>query len=317
MHKPVLLDEVIKYLQPQDGETYIDATFGAGGYSKAILAAAKCNVIGIDQDPLAKKYADEIKENFRLIEGNFGDLKNLISEPVDGIVFDIGISSMQIDQAERGFSFMKDGPLDMRMSQDGESAAEFLNSAKEENIANVIYKYGEERQSRRIAKSIVFNRPLETTFDLKEAVHKAIGNKGKTDSATKTFQAVRIFINQELENLEKGLKSALALLKNGGRLIIVTFHSLEDRIVKLFFKKESGNDESINRHEAAFMHRDIAENATIKLLARKAIKPSETEVRDNPRARSAKLRAATKLGNNIGNDNEKKQKISIAGGNNE
>lgn len=321
MHKSVLLDEVIETLKPQDGETYIDATFGAGGYTQRILDSAKCKVIGIDQDPLAQQYAAEIKGDFKLVAGNFGNLDKLITEEVDGIVFDIGVSSMQLDQTERGFSFMRDGPLDMRMSQDGESAADFLNTAEEEDIANVLYKYGEERKSRRVAKSIVAHRPLKTTFDLKNAVHKAIGNSGKTDSSTKTFQAVRVYVNQELENLEKALQSALALLKNGGRIIVVTFHSLEDRIVKLFFKKESGNNESVNRHEAAFMQRDIVENeVNLKLPIRKAIKPSDIEVRDNPRARSAKLRVAvrTEHGKNIGNDNvTKTQEITIAGGNNE
>ena len=318
MHKSVLLDEVIEYLKPQNGETYIDATFGAGGYTKRILAEADCKVIGIDQDPLAENLATEITGDFEFKKGNFGDLDELISAPVDGIIFDIGISSMQIDQAERGFSFKHDGPLDMRMSQDGESAAEFLNNARENEIADVIYKYGEEHKSRWIAKAIVEARPLNTTFDLKNAVHKAIGNKGKTDSATKTFQAIRVYINQELENLEKGLKSALALLKKGGRLIVVTFHSLEDRIVKMFLKKESGADKSINRHVAAFLDSGEEEDANLKLLARKAIKPTEDEVRDNPRARSAKLRAAVKYGKNIGNDNvTKTQEITIAGGNNE
>lgn len=316
MHNPVLLNEVIKHLDPQNGETYIDATFGAGGYTQKILDTAKCKVIGIDQDPLAKTYADKIKGDFELVEGNFGYLDELVTEKVDGIVFDIGISSMQIDNGDRGFSFMKDGPLDMRMSQSGQSAAEFLNQSDERDIADVIYKYGEERKSRRIAKSIVNSRPLNTTFDLKNAVHKAIGNPGKTDSATKTFQAVRIFINRELENLEKGLKSALALLKNGGKLVVVTFHSLEDRIVKLFFKEESGGNNAVNRHVAPADIND-APQKTLELLNRKAIKPSDEEVHSNSRSRSAKLRAAIKLDNDNEFETETQKEIINTGGSDE
>ena len=226
------------------------------------------------------------------MEGNFGNLENLITEPVDGVIFDIGVSSMQLDEAIRGFSFRREGPLDMRMSQSGQSAAEFLNSADEQEIANVIYKYGDERKSRRIAKEIVASRPLETTKDLADIVHKAIGNHGKTDSATKTFQAVRIFINSELENLSAGLKSALEILKKGGRLIVVSFHSLEDRIVKLFLQEKSGTMQNSNRH--------MIETTTtyqlpeVSLLRRGAVKPSDAEIAGNPRARSAKLRAAIK-----------------------
>lgn len=293
-HKPVLLAEVLQYLSPRDGETYIDATFGAGGYTSAILRAANCHVIGIDQDPLAADIASKVKGNFKFVAGNFGDLSTLITEPVDGIVFDIGISSMQIDTAERGFSFMKDGPLDMRMSQSGMSAADFLNDSSEEEIADVIYKYGEETNSRRIAKSIIANRPLSTTFELREAVHKVSAYNGKTDSATKTFQALRIFINRELEVLEKGLEAALHLLKAGGRLVVVTFHSLEDRIVKTFIKDHSDPKEKTNKYAAEANVKKS--NSALEITTRKAIMPTDEEVKLNPRARSAKLRSATKTG---------------------
>jgi 16S rRNA (cytosine1402-N4)-methyltransferase len=292
MHKPVMLDEVLHYLAPRDGETYIDATFGAGGYSTAILRAANCKVIGIDQDPLAADIASKVTGNFKFIAGNFGELSTLVTEQVDGIVFDIGVSSMQIDRPERGFSFSKNGPLDMRMSQSGISAADFLNDADEEEIANVIYKYGEEKNSRRIAKSIIANRPLTTTLQLAEAVHKVSKYDGKTDSATKTFQALRIFINSELEVLEQGLEAALKLLKAGGRLVVVTFHSLEDRIVKTFIKENSSPKEKINKYSSAMAEKKS--ESALEIITRKAIMPSENETRSNPRARSAKLRVAKK-----------------------
>jgi 16S rRNA (cytosine1402-N4)-methyltransferase len=286
-----MLNEVLQYLGPKDGETYIDATFGAGGYTSAILAAANCNVIAIDQDPLAKEIAQKITGNFKFVEGNFGDMANLISEKVDGIIFDIGISSMQIDVAERGFSFSKDGPLDMRMSQHGMTAAEYLNTEDEAEIADIIFKYGEERDSRRIAKSIVAARPLTTTTQLAKLI-------GHPNSIQRTFQAIRIHINQELEVLEKGLEAALNLLKDGGRLIIVTFHSLEDRIVKLFFKKHSSPKEKTNKYDTKPEQKIF--NSALELITKKAIMPLESELKTNPRARSAKLRAASKTPNNIG-----------------
>lgn len=305
MHKPVMLAEVLENLQPKDGEVYVDATFGAGGYTRAILAAANCRVIALDQDPnvaeTAKQLAAE-NSRFEFRQGNFGDIARLITEPVDGIVFDIGVSSMQLDQAERGFSFSKTGPLDMRMSQNGQSAADFLNAATEKQIADVIYKYGEETKSRRIATEIIASRPLATTTDLQRAVHRAIGsfNKAsKTDSATKTFQAVRIFINSELENLQLALKSAIEILKKGGRLVVVSFHSLEDRIVKLFFNEKSGALQTINRHMIETTNVKLPE---LNLLTKKAVKPSDSEIAANPRARSAKLRSAIKQ-NQLGDQN--------------
>lgn len=299
MHDPVLLSEVIEHLAPKDGETYIDATFGAGGYTQRILESADCNVIGIDQDPMAEGLAAKMKGNFKFVAGNFGEMGNLISESVDGIVFDLGVSSMQLDFADRGFSFMHDGPLDMRMSQDGESAADFINEATEKEIADVIYKYGEERKSRRIAKEIVGSRPLHTTRELADLVKRVIGpEKSGKHPATRTFQALRMHVNREMENLEKGLNFALALLKKGGRLVVVTFHSLEDRVVKLFFKEKSGRLNTINRHEPLTVRGDAK---VLELLTTKAVKPQNAEVQSNARARSAKLRAATKLTNNSDN----------------
>ena len=297
MHNPVMLNEVLKYLAPKDGEVFVDATLGAGNYSLGILNCADCSVIGIDQDPLAESLAGEIKGKFKFIKGNFGDLANLLTEKVDGIVFDIGVSSMQFDTPRRGFSFQRDGALDMRMSQSGETAAEFLNSADEKIIADVIFKYGEEKSSRRIAKFIVGARPLSTTSELREIVHKAIGNFGKTDSATRTFQAIRIYINDELANLERGLAAALKLLKTGGRLVVVTFHSLEDRIVKTFFKTNSGEKETGNRHQffgdfETAKKNSITPEFALEIITKKAIVPGSDEIASNPRARSAKLRAA-------------------------
>ena len=308
MHKPVLINEVIQYLSPKDGEVFIDATFGAGGYTREILSAAKCRVIGIDQDPSVKKFADKISadfpNSFELVEGNFSELEDLITEQVDGVVFDIGVSSMQFDEADRGFSFRFEGALDMRMSGKGMSAAEFLNSAKENEIADVIYKYGEERASRRIAKEIVNSRPLTTTKDLSEAVHRCLGKGGKIDTATKTFQAIRIYINNELVALHQGLAAALKLLKAGGRLVVVSFHSLEDRIVKMFFKEFSGHTESQNRHLfvgdsshdfSTQKKNEKNSKSVLEIITKKAIMPSEEELMNNSRARSAKLRAATKM----------------------
>lgn len=296
-HSPVMLSEVLHFLQPRDGEVYVDATFGAGGYTKAILASAKCKVIAIDQDPSAVVTANNLAasepQRFEFVAGNFGEISSLIRQPVDAVIFDIGVSSMQLDEAERGFSFRHEGPLDMRMSQSGMSAADFLNKADEKQIADVIYKYGEEHKSRRIASEIVRSRPLSTTKDLADSVHRAIGNSGKTDSATKTFQAIRIFINDELENLQRGLKSALEILKKGGRLIIVSFHSLEDRIVKLFLQEKSGAMQTTNRHMIQTTTYTLPE---VNLLSKGAVKPSEQETAVNPRARSAKLRAAIKTG---------------------
>lgn len=300
-HYPVMLPEVVEALSPQDGDIIVDGTFGAGGYSSKFLETANCQVIGIDRDlnviNESKDLISKYEGRLRLLKGRYSQAKELLKSEgitkVDGIVLDLGVSSMQIDRAERGFSLKQDGPLDMRMSEDGQTAADFLNSADEETIANVIYKYGEERKSRQIAKRIVENRPLSTTKQLADIVHSVVKKKPKDtgDTATRTFQAIRIHINEELKELEDLLNSARELLNPGGRLVIVTFHSLEDRIVKHFFKKASGNVANANRYMP-----DVAKpDAFFKLTNKKAILPSDKEIEENYRSRSAKLRFAIKL----------------------
>lgn len=296
-HIPVLLDEVIDALAITPGETHVDGTFGAGGYSMAMIAAG-ATVHGFDQDP------DAIAAGQSLVAQADGKLvlhhafysqmaEVLSSEDIDGVTLDIGVSSMQLDQAERGFSFQKDGPLDMRMSQDGPSASDFLNEAEEEEIANVIYRYGEERRSRKIAKAIVNARPLTRTSELATVVRKALGQKpgDKKDPATRTFQAIRIHINRELGELEDGLVAAERLLKPGGRLAIVTFHSLEDRIVKNFLRDRSGQKSAGSRHLPQVSEKRPA--PTFHKPA-KLVRPAGAEQVSNPRARSATLRSAVR-----------------------
>lgn len=296
-HIPVLLDEVIDALAITPGETHVDGTFGAGGYSMAMIATG-AKVHGFDQDP------DAITSGHALVEASDGKLvlhhafysqmaDVLHDEDIDGVTLDIGVSSMQLDQAERGFSFQKDGPLDMRMSQDGPSAADFLNEADEEDIANVIYRYGEERRSRKIAKAIVNARPLTRTSELANIVRKALGHKpgDKKDPATRTFQAIRIHINRELGELEDGLAAAERLLKPGGRLAIVTFHSLEDRIVKNFLRDRSGQKSAGSRHLPQVSEKRPA--PTFHKPA-KMVRPAGAEQVSNPRARSATLRSAVR-----------------------
>lgn len=295
-HIPVMLPEVLSALMPQDGETYIDGTFGAGGYSSGILDAANCQVIGIDRDRsaleagqgVAKKY----KPRLTLIEGRFGDVENLVNDQVDGFVIDIGVSSMQLDQAERGFSFMREGPLDMRMGG-GISAADMIADLDENDLADIIYKYGEDRQSRRIAKAIVAARQeqeIDTTLKLAEIVERVAPRKrgDKIHPATRTFQALRIAVNDELGELERVLEASIKILKPGGRLVVVTFHSLEDRIVKNFLKDHSDKITSTNK----YAEEEKIESHVFRLVSRKAIQASDDEVQVNPRARSAKLRAA-------------------------
>ena len=296
-HIPVLLDEVIAAIAPRPGMTVIDATFGAGGYSRALLAAG-ARVYGFDRDPNA------IRDGAAMV-GEFAGLLSLHPErfsamreemarigvpQVDAVVMDIGVSSMQLDQQERGFAFSSDGPLDMRMSQDGESAADFLNSADEAAIADVLYHYGEERQSRRVARAIVAARPLETTGDLARVVRRALGHKphDKKDPATRTFQAVRIHVNDELGELNAGLAAAELLLREGGVLAVVTFHSLEDRIVKRFLREASGAGRAVSRH----LPGEVAGPAPTFARLSKAIRPGEAEITANPRARSSTLRHA-------------------------
>ena len=298
-HIPVLLDEVIAALDPQPGDVVIDATFGAGGYTRALLERG-ATVHAFDRDPDAIAAGEAWPETKvdppRLVlhPHRFSEMAEVMTAAgvarVDGIVMDIGVSSMQIDQAHRGFAFSSDGPLDMRMSQDGESAADFLNTADEKSIADVLYLYGEERQSRRVARAIVAARPLETTGELALIVRKALGYKphDKKDPATRTFQAVRIHINGELDELSHGLSAAERLLCEGGRLAVVSFHSLEDRIVKRFLR-EASSTPSASRHVPL-----AAQDDPVFLQVSKAIKPGEAEIERNPRARSSVLRHATR-----------------------
>ena len=298
-HIPVLLDEVIDALDPQPGDVIVDATFGAGGYTRALLERG-ATVHAFDRDPDAiasGRSWDETGESpprLVLHPHRFSEMLDMMTSAgvarVDGVVMDIGVSSMQLDQAERGFAFSADGPLDMRMSQDGESAADFLNSADEKAIADVLYLYGEERQSRRVARAIVAARPLETTGALARVVRKALGYKphDKKDPATRTFQAVRIHVNGELDELAHGLSAAEHLLREGGRLAVVSFHSLEDRIVKRFLR-EASSTPSASRHVPL-----AAQDDPVFSNVSKAIKPGEAEIARNPRSRSSVLRHATR-----------------------
>ncbi len=289
-HIPVLLDEVIGALAISPGETHVDGTFGAGGYSRAMLAAG-ANVIAFDRDPdaIAAGRAADVP-GLTLVEDRFSRMAAHVEE-VDGVTLDIGVSSMQLDQAARGFSFQSDGPLDMRMEQAGESAADFLNTADEGDIADIIYRYGDEPKSRRIARAIVAARPVTRTAELASVVRRAVGwREGqKSDPATRTFQAVRIHINRELGELEDGLEAAERVLKAGGRLAVVTFHSLEDRIVKRFLRERSGQTPAGSRHLPDMVGRGPA--PTFEAVA-KPVRASEAELTRNPRARSATLRVA-------------------------
>jgi 16S rRNA (cytosine1402-N4)-methyltransferase len=290
-HVPVLLDEVLAGLHPAPGETHVDGTYGAGGYARAILAAG-AEVIAFDRDPDAVA-AGRSAGLFGLVlhEDRFSRMMDYVPAPVDGVVLDIGVSSMQLDEAERGFSFQADGPLDMRMDQAGESAADFVNTAGEADIADVIYRFGEEPKSRRIARAIVAARPIVRTAELANVVRRAAGHKpgDKKDPATRTFQAIRIHLNRELEELEDGLAAAEHILKPGGRLAVVTFHSLEDRIVKRFLRDRSGAAPSGSRHVPEA--RNGISEASFSTVS-KPVRPSEAEIARNPRARSATLRVA-------------------------
>jgi len=304
-HVPVLAREVVDALRPRDGGRYLDGTFGAGGYTSAMLDRAECQVIAIDRDPdaiaagqaMAERYAPRL----RLIEGRFGDMAELLSaegvDEVDGVALDLGVSSMQFDQAERGFSFRASGPLDMRMDKRGPSAADLVNEADEAEIADILWRYGEERKSRRVARAIVEARKLkriETTGELAEIVRRAVGSQGRdeSDPATRTFQALRIAVNDELGELERGLAAAEQVLAPGGRLAVVSFHSLEDRAVKDFVRARAGRTPGPSRHAPP---REAARTASLKDLTRKPVVPSAQEIAANPRARSARLRVAEKV----------------------
>jgi 16S rRNA (cytosine1402-N4)-methyltransferase len=293
-HVPVLIDAILQECAPVAG-VWLDGTLGAGGYARALLAAGAERVIGVDRDPLALRmaadWAGAFGDRIRLVAGTFSDLDTLAAEPLDGVVLDLGVSSMQLDQAERGFSFMKDGPLDMRMSQAGPSAADLVNTSDEAVLADILYHYGEERASRRIAHAIVTQRavePITTTAKLAEIVAKCLPRPkpGQSHPATRSFQAIRIAVNTEFQELAEGLNAAERALKPGGLLAVVTFHSLEDRIVKRFFQLASGQESNANRYAPA----KADTTARFEMVTRKAVAPDEAEVARNPRARSAKLR---------------------------
>lgn len=297
-HLSVLLDEVTRALRPGPGQLIIDGTFGAGGYARAFLDSG-AQVTAFDRDPSARRFAAPLEATgrFRLIEARFSEMGDYFGPgTVDGIALDIGVSSMQLDEADRGFSFMRDGPLDMRMSDTGPTAADLVNTLEKDELARIIWLYGEERESRRIASFILHRRatqPFERTLDLAEVVERALGGRrgAKTHPATKVFQALRIAVNEELAELEAALVAAEKILKTGGRLAVVTFHSLEDRIVKAFFTARSGNLPGGSRHAPPVAGGPAP---TFTLPFKGAMEPGDAELAVNPRARSAKLRAGVR-----------------------
>ena len=302
-HIPVLLGEVVEALRPFDGGTYVDGTFGAGGYTVALLDAAQCSVWAVDRDPEAAARCDILKgkypQRLHFVPGRFGDMADLLAErgvfQVDGVALDIGVSSMQIDDRDRGFSFLRDGPLDMRMEKSGPTAADLVNSMPERELSDIIFNYGEERHARRVARAIVaarVERPFSHTLQLAEVVRANVRRSGDgIDPATRTFQALRIAVNDELGELERGLRAAEKILRPGGVLAVVSFHSLEDRIVKTFLKARSGAASRPSRHTPAGLVGDTS-TATFTAVSRRPIAPSEREIAANPRARSARLRVA-------------------------
>jgi 16S rRNA (cytosine1402-N4)-methyltransferase len=300
-HTPVMLNEVLNNLSPQAGEIYLDCTFGAGGYTKAFLKLANCIVIGIDRDKNVQQYADSVKrefgERFSFLYGKFSEADKLLRQininKVDAIIMDLGVSSMQLDEEKRGFSFNKEAKLDMRMDQGNISAYDVINKYSEEELANIIYNYGDEKKSRKIAKRIIEqrkNKSIETTIELANIVRSCFKTRGKIDNATKTFQAIRIFVNDELNELKKALELSKILLNKNGRLIVVTFHSLEDKIVKDFIQKETGYS---MRKKNKYASKD-KQTSEFLLDIKKAVLVSENEIKKNVRARSAKLRVAIK-----------------------
>ncbi|MBU2957578.1 16S rRNA (cytosine(1402)-N(4))-methyltransferase RsmH [Paracoccus sp. 1_MG-2023] len=292
-HIPVLLNPLLRAVDAVAG-VWLDGTFGAGGYARGLLAAGADVVIGVDRDPSVFRMADawrgEHGDRLRLVEGTFSDMDSLAGEPLDGVVLDLGVSSMQLDQADRGFSFLRDGPLDMRMGDDGPSAADLLNTAEESMIADVLYHYGEERASRRIARAIVMARPLTRTSQLAEVVASCLPRPkpGQSHPATRSFQAIRIWVNDEFGQLVAGLSAAERALKPGGKLAVVSFHSLEDRIVKRFMQARADSGGGGNRYAPVQEERQPA----FTLPTRRAIGPDPDELKVNPRARSALLRVA-------------------------
>ncbi|WP_298158363.1 16S rRNA (cytosine(1402)-N(4))-methyltransferase RsmH [Brevundimonas sp.] len=302
-HAPVLLDEVLEALAPKAGDVVIDATFGAGGYTRAILATG-ARVVALDRDPTVQRHADAVANDFpgrfQLVRTAFSGLSDAFAETgearLDGAVFDIGVSSMQLDEADRGFSFMRDGPLDMRMSGEGESAADIVNGWDHGPLAHILKQYGDERQSGRIATAILRRRTTQAfarTLDLADVVEKALGGRrgAPTHPATRTFQALRIAVNDELGELTAGLEAAERTLAPGGRLAVVTFHSLEDRIVKAFLTERSGNAPGGSRHAPVAVE---TRKPSFTLQFKGAREAGEAELAANPRSRSAKLRAAVR-----------------------
>ncbi len=302
-HIPVLLTEVIQALAPKAEGVYLDGTFGAGGYTTAILESAPCVVWCIDRDPETLQRGEALAERFparvNLVQGRFGDMADLLASRgitgVDGVALDLGVSSMQIDDRSRGFSFLRDGPLDMRMEKSGRSAADVVNTLSEKELSDIIFTYGEERHARRVARAIVEarrDRPFSRTLRLADVIRAEVRRaQDGIDPATRTFQALRIYVNDELGELERGLHGAEKMLRPGGILAVVSFHSLEDRIVKTFLKARSGSAIRPSRHTPASLGAPTAA-ATFKPLSRRPIGPSETEIAHNPRARSARLRIA-------------------------
>jgi len=296
-HIPVLLRPLLAAVAPVTG-TWLDGTLGAGGYARGLLEAGAAQVIGVDRDPLAldmaRDWGAEYGDRLRLVQGNFARMDDYAND-LDGVVLDLGVSSMQLDEAARGFSFRNDGPLDMRMSQEGPSAADLVNETPEAELANIIFLYGEERASRRIAKSIVRSReaaPIETTLQLAGIVERCLPRPkpGQTHPATRTFQAIRIAVNDEYGALIEGLEAAERALKPGGQLAVVTFHSIEDRMVKRFLQIRAGATGGGSRHAPKIEQPD----PQFTLKSRKAIVADAQELEENPRARSAKLRVATR-----------------------
>jgi 16S rRNA (cytosine1402-N4)-methyltransferase len=308
LHKSVLLNETVEMLAPRANEIFVDCTLGLGGHTEAILQASEnAQVIGIDQDAeaieLAKRRLGRFGERIKIFHANFAEIKDVLRkagvQKVNGVLADLGVSSLQFDNAERGFSFRFDAPLDMRMNADSddETAAELLERLSEEEIADLIYRYGEERMSRRIARRIVWKReigePVRTTKELAETVEKAIGRKpkDKIHPATRTFQALRIAVNHEIEILEEFIRDAVDVLKREGRLAVITFHSLEDRIVKQTFQSLAGKCTCPPRLPQCV----CGATKEIEILTRKPVVPGEIEIAENPRARSAKLRVCQKI----------------------
>ncbi len=306
-HVSVLLDEVLEVLSPRDGALYVDGTFGGGGTSRALLEAAACRVFAIDRDPDAIARGQEMAARYQgrlaLALGCFSEMQSLLTEAgesgSDGVVLDLGVSSFQIDEAARGFSFRSDGPLDMRMGKHGPSAADIVNASDEASLAALIATLGEERHARRIARAIVAARPLLRTSQLAEVVANALGPRARSQPihpATRTFQALRLKVNDELGEIERGLAAAERVLRPKGRLAVIAFHSLEDRIVKRFLAERSGALPSGSRHAP---ERRRLRAPTFRLLGARPRMPSPAEIARNPRARSARLRAAERTSNPV------------------